>query len=158
MLRKLYHVLIIPMLAVFLLSTQGFSVYEHYCNTSQTSSIALFSSVECKHHNDTEESCHHCCTEMNNSACQIPQKFEDNCCTDFHTFVKAEIQVFVPSSEEIKIQYCPCFTGVTFWAGDYHVLMPNDNETEVFRPKQPPKTGRFTVILLQSLKIPEFLS
>jgi hypothetical protein len=157
MFRKLQLLLVLFTMAVFLLFTQGVSLYLHHCNISDKTYLGLYSPVSCQDTCGESSSCGHCCDDA--EACKLPepQHEEDDCCSDTHIYLKPEIQAL------------PVLGFSSSQTTDYFILLhyPQENIFQInyveepdpsYEAKPPPKSGSFTVILFHSLKIPEFLS
>ena len=87
---------IVRLVAVFtiVISTTGFNVYIHHCNSSGQTYSSLFDSEsndKCNHETLNKKSC---CEES--SVCGISN---EECCSDFKTFVKAEIDITYHKSD-----------------------------------------------------------
>lgn len=87
----LLHIVRITTVLAIIISTTGFNVYMHHCNTSGETYSSVFIS------DNSEDVCNHelekivsCCTQK--SECGIN---DDKCCTDFKRFIKADIDITI---------------------------------------------------------------
>lgn len=90
----------------FIISTSGFSIYQHTCSTSQVENISLIIPAEkCDHatniHNEQTDSC---CKIVETATCcesKTPVNEED-CCHDQQEFKKLETDTVISQQPEIK--------------------------------------------------------
>jgi hypothetical protein len=156
--HKLLKIVVFPVALMLLLSTQGLLVFLHHCNHSGQTYVGLFSATVCDHdHHEIIEDLPLCCANDQPEPSSSDTKTCNKCCSDDHIFIKPDIQSLAGSSfhvdlspkcSELFITHEPNFANQTSMPGG--IL--------VFRPKPPPKTGTFTLILYHSLKIPDLLS
>ncbi len=151
--------LVFPLIAVLLISIQGVSFFTHHCSVSGDTSVNLYTPASCDHHSTSENDHQTCCN--NHDHCYISEhlaKESDNCCTDFHVYLKLDILGLQLVSKKIdfnKVLFVQTLQSVDTQEHSFNI---SDLETVFEHPKPPPKTGSFIVILHQSLKIPDFLS
>lgn len=95
-LKTLRHIAAIVLSVVILISTSGFTVFHHTCNSSQTSELSLIvPDFSCAHFQDeAEEELPQCCTpvkeEHDKDSCG-----DDNCCNTESFSVKLNIALKV---------------------------------------------------------------
>lgn len=103
---KHINYLIAVLIAIsFVISTSGFSIYQHSCSNSQVENVSIIVPAEKCDHADIKEQVDSCCEPIETtSCCETEQKTENkDCCHDKQEFKKLEIKT-ITSSEEIEVK------------------------------------------------------
>ncbi len=77
--RRYLNLFSLMMLAIFMVSNTGFTVFRHICNTSQTTTLSLFIPGYCGMEMEADD----CCTTEQSTAKDI-----DDCCDQQSSFAK----------------------------------------------------------------------
>jgi hypothetical protein len=151
--------LVFPLVVVLLISTQGVSLFTHHCSVSGDTSVNLYTPASCDHHSSSESDHQTCCNDHDQChASEHLTKESENCCTDFHVYLKPDILGLQFVSKKVdfnKVLFVKTPQSVDL---QEHSVIISITKQVCEQPKPPPKTGSFIVILHQSLKIPDFLS
>jgi len=135
------------MAVVVLISTSGFTIYEHQCTCTDTAATLLFDNeTDCCHHEVPS-----CCAEQKHSCGNEDRESNENCCTSSLKYYKINIPFELPVQEQQQIDLSASFLA-------YEVSFKQnveEKETLLFRTSDPPEAlnGIRLILYLHKLKI-----
>lgn len=102
--KHIHLFLTVLLTLMYLVSSFGINVYEHYCKSKHTHETSLFiPSFSCNHHHHDHD--HDCNKTTENTCCsKPPENSSDNCCTTSAKLFKLELpQIKINSSNKITV-------------------------------------------------------
>lgn len=141
------------MVSLFLVASTGFSYVKHYCNTSKTEHVKLFSeNYKCKTEVESMKKC--CCskhhTSLNNTSKNNISK--SNCCNNTYQYLKISFQVDKQISiiKLIVDQYPVIFNTNTLAEEGSN----NKDDQCLYHPPPLQLVGKYLIHFIHNIKIP----
>ena len=147
------YIFSICVIAVFLLSTSGFTIYSHHCSDNDTSYSYSFIKTQdncnqCNNNNQPDNKNKGCCTTTLN--CEF-EKLPSNCCTSDGNYMKIIVEFIVPANDESNLRASIDEIELVLFDKVNVVSIPMENKPLNYS-LPPPKTGAEIVILLNQRK------
>ena len=141
------------MVAVIMITTSGFSVFHHYCNTTRVSEYSLIiPEFSCEHQHHNSDGLPACCADEPGSTHQSCGMAD--CCTTDVITVKLNISL-------ITQDITPWQSQLSCMAVDHSMVLEDEKSSEngilpVFNNNHsPPLSGRDLHIFIHQLNIPD---
>ena len=142
----------VALAVIIIITTSGFTVFEHHCNTERTTEFSLLiPDFDCEHDGHGHEELPHCCSTSSshhNASCT-----GSNCCDIDSHIVKLDITLDTQS-------YTKKVTAYDFTYPDPQPIEITFNIAELSHIRlstnlSPPLSGKSLIIFLQQLNIPD---
>ena len=150
MLKEVYKISVIVLAIMLVVTTGGFSIYEHFCGCSEVVETSLLvENFDCSnHHQDAAENCCSHPVEKPARSCQ-----SGNCCSTSGVFVRLQYIYNLPL-QKISLKFVIAFVRLISSEGlSYHDNHTFVKENYLYNNLPPPPFGKEMILAYHQAKI-----
>jgi hypothetical protein len=157
--RKLYNLFVFSILAIFIFSFQGLSLYIHHCTSTNSNNYSAYIPSKCNHCiNEDVHDCASCCSSKIHKNDNNYALNKEDCCIDLHLYAKLDILTTIKDKQLINFPNFAFLPLIDLYSFNNEEVIDVAKTGFNNRPKPPPKSGAEIIIANNCIKIPELKS